>query len=105
MPATSASLPRVSFFFSFFVAAAIDSTNEANKVPLSSLLFLDVYGWNLKFMKIIHFLSTCIRKNFFLHGWSEHMECSEVIGIKKALFLPVCISMGGHVSVCVQFVI
>ncbi len=39
VPATSASLPRVSFFFSFlfFVAAAIDSTNEANKVPLSSL--------------------------------------------------------------------
>ncbi len=34
VPATSASLPRVSFFFSFlfFVAAAIDSTNEANKV-------------------------------------------------------------------------
>jgi hypothetical protein len=39
VPATSASLPRVSFFFSFlfFVAAAIDNTNEANKVPLSSL--------------------------------------------------------------------
>jgi hypothetical protein len=38
VPPTSASLPRVSFFFSFlFVAAAIDSTNEANKVPLSSL--------------------------------------------------------------------
>jgi hypothetical protein len=42
VPATSASLPRVSsffsfLFFSFFVAAAIDSTNEANKVPLSSL--------------------------------------------------------------------
>jgi hypothetical protein len=34
VPATSASLPRVSFFFSFlfFVAAAIDSTNEINKV-------------------------------------------------------------------------
>ena len=31
-PATSASLPRVSFFFSFFVAAAIDSTLEANKL-------------------------------------------------------------------------
>ncbi len=45
-PATSASLPRVSFFFSFlfFVAAAIDSTNEANEVPLSNLLFLDVYA-------------------------------------------------------------
>ncbi len=39
VPPTSASLPRVSFFFSFlfFVAAAIDSTNEANKAPLSSL--------------------------------------------------------------------
>jgi hypothetical protein len=39
VPATSASLPRVSFFFSFlfFVAAAINSTNETNKVPLSSL--------------------------------------------------------------------
>ena len=36
VPATSASLPRVSFS-SFLVAAAIDSTNEANKVPLSSL--------------------------------------------------------------------
>jgi cysteinyl-tRNA synthetase len=32
VPATSTSLPRVSFFFSLFVAAAIDSTNEANKV-------------------------------------------------------------------------
>ncbi len=32
VPATSASLPRVSFFFSFFVAVAIDSTNEANMV-------------------------------------------------------------------------
>ena len=39
VPATSASFPMVSFFFSFlfFVAAATDSTNEANKVPLSSL--------------------------------------------------------------------
>ncbi len=36
VPANSAGLPRVSSFF-FFVAAAIDSTNEANKVPLSSL--------------------------------------------------------------------
>ncbi len=49
---TSASLQRVSFFFSFFVAAAIDSTNEANKVPLSSLsIFLDVYvffNWKSK---------------------------------------------------------
>ncbi len=35
VPATSASL--LLFFFSFFVAAAIGSTNEANKVPLSSL--------------------------------------------------------------------
>jgi hypothetical protein len=31
VPATSASLLRVSFFFSFFVAAAIKSTNKANK--------------------------------------------------------------------------
>jgi hypothetical protein len=32
VPATSAGLPRVSFFFSFlFVAAAINSTNKANK--------------------------------------------------------------------------
>ncbi len=30
-PPTSASLPRVSFFFSFFVAVAICSTNKANK--------------------------------------------------------------------------
>ncbi len=30
--ATSTSLPRVSLFFSFFVAAAIENTNEANKV-------------------------------------------------------------------------
>ncbi len=30
VPATSAGLPRVSFF-SYFVAAAINSTNEANK--------------------------------------------------------------------------
>ncbi len=28
----------------FFVAAAIDSTTEANKVPLSSLYYLEVYG-------------------------------------------------------------
>jgi hypothetical protein len=31
VPAASAGLPRVSFFFSFFVAAEINSTNEANK--------------------------------------------------------------------------
>ncbi len=31
VPASSAGLPRVSFFFSFFVAAAINSTDEANK--------------------------------------------------------------------------
>jgi hypothetical protein len=35
VPATSANLPRVNFFFSFFVAAAIDSTNEQGN--LSSL--------------------------------------------------------------------
>jgi hypothetical protein len=34
VPATSEGLPRVSFFFSFlfFVTAAINSTNEENKV-------------------------------------------------------------------------
>ncbi len=31
VPATGAGRPRVSFFFSFFVAAAINSTKEANK--------------------------------------------------------------------------
>jgi len=31
VPTTSAGLPRVTFFFSFFVAVAINSTNEANK--------------------------------------------------------------------------
>ncbi len=31
VPATSASLPTVSFFFYFFVAVAIQSTNKANK--------------------------------------------------------------------------
>ncbi len=31
VPATSAGLPRISFFFSFFVAVAIYSTNKANK--------------------------------------------------------------------------
>jgi hypothetical protein len=33
VPATNTGLPRVSFFFSFlfFVSAAINSTNEANK--------------------------------------------------------------------------
>ncbi len=31
VPATSAGLPRVTFFFSFFVAVAINSTNEANR--------------------------------------------------------------------------
>ncbi len=48
VPATSAGLPRVSFFFSFlfFVAATIDCTNDANKVPLSSLYSLDVYANN-----------------------------------------------------------
>ncbi len=31
VPATIAGLARVTFFFSFFVAVAINSTNEANK--------------------------------------------------------------------------
>ncbi len=56
MPATSAGLPRVSFFFSFlfFVAAAIDSTNEANKAPLSSLYSLDVYdSLSVKYMSVV----------------------------------------------------
>jgi hypothetical protein len=46
VPATSAGLPRVSFFFSslFFAAAAIDSTNEAKKAPLSSRYSLDAYA-------------------------------------------------------------
>ncbi len=46
--ATSAGLPRVSFF-SFFVAATINSTNEANKAGMYAIkqfLFLDVYDWN-----------------------------------------------------------
>jgi hypothetical protein len=47
VPATSASLPRVSLFFSFFVVEAIDSTNEANKVPLSSLYsYMSIVGSN-----------------------------------------------------------
>ncbi len=39
VPATSAGLPSLNFFFYFFVAAAINSTNEANKAGgmLSSL--------------------------------------------------------------------
>jgi hypothetical protein len=39
-----ASKGKLLLFFSFFVAAAIDSTTEANKAPLSSLYSLDVYG-------------------------------------------------------------
>ena len=67
VPATSASLPRVSFFFSFlfFVAAAIDSTNEANKAPLSSLYSLDVYD----FMILPH----CNRGQ-------QHNRFSEILG-------------------------
>jgi hypothetical protein len=38
-----ASKGKLLLFFSFFVAAAIDSTTEANKAPLSSLYSLDVY--------------------------------------------------------------
>ncbi len=45
MPATSASLNRLLLFL--FFAAAVNSTNEANKaggtMPLSSLYYLDVY--------------------------------------------------------------
>ncbi len=40
VPTTSAGLKGKLLFFSFFVAAAIDSTNEANKAPYSSL-----YSW------------------------------------------------------------
>jgi hypothetical protein len=40
----SASKGKLLLFFSFFVAAAIDSTTEANKAPLSSLYSLDVSG-------------------------------------------------------------
>ncbi len=39
-----ASKGKLILFFSFFVAAAIDSTTEANKAPFSSLYSLDVYG-------------------------------------------------------------
>jgi hypothetical protein len=39
-----ASKGKLILFFSFFVAAAIDSTTVANKAPLSSLYSLDVYG-------------------------------------------------------------
>ena len=45
VPATSAGLPKDKLLL-FFVAAAIDSTNEANKAPLSSLYLLDVYEFN-----------------------------------------------------------
>ncbi len=43
VPGTSAGLNGL-LFFSFF-AAAINSTNEANKAGISSLYYLDVYGW------------------------------------------------------------
>ena len=75
MPPTSASLPRVSFFFSFFVTAAIDSTNEANKVPLSSLYSLDVHGratqeqWLLSLVAVaLDFanVNTALMKNRYL---------------------------------------
>jgi hypothetical protein len=51
VPATTAGLPRVSFFFFlFFVAAAINSTNEANKAQavhaIKQSIFLDVYALN-----------------------------------------------------------
>jgi hypothetical protein len=42
-----ASKGKCLLFFSFFVAAAIDSTTEANKAPLSSLYSLDVYELDL----------------------------------------------------------
>jgi hypothetical protein len=54
VPATSAGLPRVSFFFPFlfFVAVAIYSTNKANKAGgtrrQAVYIFLDVYGSNSK---------------------------------------------------------
>ncbi len=42
-----ASKGKLLLFFSFFVAAAIDSTTEANKAPLSSLYSLDFYGCSI----------------------------------------------------------
>ncbi len=42
-----ASKGKLLLFFSFFVAAAIDSTTEAEKAPLSSLYSLDVYDTNI----------------------------------------------------------
>jgi hypothetical protein len=33
-------------FFSIFFAAAVYSSNEANKAGLKQSIFLDVYGWH-----------------------------------------------------------
>jgi hypothetical protein len=57
VPATSAALNRL-LFFSFF-AAAVYSTNEANKAGLKQSIFLDVYG------KTVFNLMHLIRKYLF----------------------------------------
>jgi hypothetical protein len=64
VPATSAGLPRVGFFFSFFVAVAIYSTNKANKAGSTChsavYKFLDVYGMTPQEGQLEALLSCCL---------------------------------------------
>ncbi len=71
-----ASKGKLLLFFSFSVAAAIDSTTEANKAPLSSLYSLDVYEFKAEktlFMSSWHIsqlqkdVSICTEQNFYIY--------------------------------------
>ncbi len=51
---------KIGFFFSFF-AAAVNSTNEANKAGLKQSIFLDVYALNLLSMRANQLPSSATR--------------------------------------------
>jgi hypothetical protein len=70
---------KTGFFFSFF-AAAVYSTNEANKAGLKQSLFLDVYGWHsnncLPFLSLLfhcdmNFLTSNFSSSFRFHLMNE----------------------------------
>jgi hypothetical protein len=73
VPATNASLPRgkLLLFFSFFVAADIDSTNEANKVTLAVYILRCLWLWP-------HYLGADIAEGL-------RVEAKEFVALEKQI--------------------